>query len=381
MATWQGARALARRKAALAACGSAVLLGAGPAQAAGTATVGQWRFDESGGQTVFDDGPFGLAGRLGAADGPDAADPTRIAGASGGALHFDGSSFVHLPDAPQLALESLTIEAFARAPRSPGRWRYIVSRGGRGCYSGSYGLYTGAGGGVGVYVFDGSHYVVSATARPGDVWDGGWHHIAGTFDGRALRMYIDGRPVGEPMDARLRIDYSTTSEHASIGQYVGDCDLAYRGDLDLVRLSSEALSADAVAAAARGDTLTGDPLPPPGPVDPLPADVPGTVLPGPPSGGAGTNAPAQTCTVQLSRTRIAAGRRSVVRAHVVRSGPHRVDVVAHRTSRGKTLAKARTGATGVARLVLRVGRSGRLTISVKDRPGCRPAYLTVSPSH
>jgi concanavalin A-like lectin/glucanase superfamily protein len=383
MAAWHGAWAITRRTVALAACGSslAVVLSAGAAQAAGAAMVAQWRFDESDGQTVFDDGPFGLAGRLGAADGPDAADPARIAGAAGGALRFDGSSFVRLPDAPQLALQSLSIEAFARAPQSPGHWRYIVSRGGQGCYSGAYGLYTGADGGVALYVFDGSRYVVSAAARSGDVWDGGWHHIAGTFDGRALRMYIDGRPVGEPMAARLRINYSTTSVHASIGQYAGDCDLAFRGDLDLVRLSSEALSADAIAAAARGDTPSGDPLPPAGSRNPLPAAAPGTALPGPPSGSSGTGAPAQGCRVQLSRTRIASGRRSVVRAQVVRPGPHRVDVVANRTRRGKTLAKARTGATGLARLVLRVARSGRLTISVKDRPACSPAYLTVSRHH
>jgi hypothetical protein len=36
----------------------------------------------------------------------------------------------------------------------------------------------------------------------------------------------------------MRIDYSTTTSNAAFGRYVGDCDLSFRGDLDLVRLWS-----------------------------------------------------------------------------------------------------------------------------------------------
>ena len=83
-------------------------------------------------------------------------------------------------------------------------------------------------------MFDGERYLVSATARPADVWDGAWHRVTGTFDGAALRIYVDGRPVGDPMPAPLRIDYDATSSRAQIGQYGGDCDLAFAGDLDEV---------------------------------------------------------------------------------------------------------------------------------------------------
>ena len=139
-----------------------------------------------------------------------------------------------------------------RAPASPGAFRYLVSRGGRSCFAGSYGLYTAAAGGIALYVFDGTRYVVSATARPADVWNGAWHHVAGTFDGRALRLFVDGQPVGEPMAAPPHIDYAQTTARTIFGQYTGGCDLGFRGDMDLVRLRSAALSPQAVAVSAAG---------------------------------------------------------------------------------------------------------------------------------
>ena len=201
-----------------------------------TGTVGEWRFDEPGGQTAVDGGPFGLDGRLGTSTGVDAADPQRIPGVASGALRFGGGSYVQLPDAAELAQPTLSVEAVVRAPASPGAYRYIVSRGGQGCFAGSYGLYTAKGGGVAFYAFDGSGYVVSAAARASDVWNGGWHHVAGTFDGGRLRLYVDGRPVGDPSDGPTRIDWSSTSPTAAIGRYVGSCDLTFAGDMDMVRL-------------------------------------------------------------------------------------------------------------------------------------------------
>ena len=190
-----------------------------------------------------DGGPFGLDGRLGTSAGPDAADPQRIPGVASGALRFGGGSYVQLPDAAELAQPTLSVEAVVRASGSPGAYRYIVSRGGQGCFAGSYGLYTGKDGGVAFYAFDGSGYVVSAAARASDVWNGGWHHIAGTFDGGRLRLYVDGRPVGAPSDGPTRIDWSSTSPTAAIGRYVGSCDLSFAGDMDMVRLWQGALSA------------------------------------------------------------------------------------------------------------------------------------------
>ena len=243
---------------ALCAVATMLAAGAAPAPAAAPADlVGQWRFDEPGGQSAVDDGSFGLHGGLGSTDWADAEDPQRIGGFAGGALHFTGTQFVRVPDVPALALRNLTAEAVVRAPASPGSYRYVISRGSKGCLAGSYGLYSGQGGGLAFYVFDGTHYVVSATARISDIWDGGWHHVAGTFDGQALRLFVDGRPVGDPMAAPLLVDYAETAPGAFLGRYGGDCNLGFSGDMDLVRLSARAHSAQEIAAAAGATTGVG----------------------------------------------------------------------------------------------------------------------------
>jgi hypothetical protein len=368
-----------RRTASLAGtvCVTAVLaVDAGAAMAADPALIGQWRFDESDGQIAVDDGPQGLSGRLGTSDLPDAADPGRIAGASGRALRFDGSMFVRLPDTAALAVPSLTTEAVARADASPGSWRYLVSRGGQGCLAGSYGLYTAAAGGVAFYVFDGARYVVSATARPSDVWNGAWHHVAGTFDGRALRLFVDGRPVGEPMDAPLQIAYAGVSPQASFGHYVGQCDLSFRGDMDLVRLWSGARSAEAIAQTAPG-------VPPaPAGAGPLPAAAAGTVIAAEEEAQVGprrAESRKRRCVVRLVRRQARGKRVTVLHVRVTaRERPLRATrVVARRAGGRKVLAKAQTNTKGRARLALRSRRSARVRISAKGRRKCTPARVRV----
>jgi Concanavalin A-like lectin/glucanases superfamily len=363
-------------------------LGAGASSAAAApATLGEWRFDEPGGQLALDSGPFGLDGRLGESQAPEASDPQRIAGLSGGALRFDGQSFVRLPDSDALAAQSLTAEAVVRAPDSPGQWRYIVSRGSVRCFAGSYGLYTGAAGGIAFYVFDGSRYVVSAGARPQDVWDGAWHHVGATFDGTALRLFVDGRPVGEPAIRPMQIDYASTTMSAAFGRYVGDCDLAFDGDLDMARLWSVALSPGAIATSAARELHPGVDDPPVGLLDPLPAATPPQVVdaraPASPGGkrpAAEPGAPPRACAMRLSRTRIPARRRTVVRVRVtLRGRPARaVRVTVKRRGRLKPISSAHTGARGRARLVLQVRRPGRVRITAAIRPSCAPGFIRVA---
>ncbi len=354
----------------------AVLL---PAASATAAPLAQWRFDEAGGQIAVDAGPSHLDGELGFEPVADAGDPVRIPGAAGGALHFDGDAFVSLPRSDVLAPATLTAEAVVRAPASPGAWRYIVSRGSNGCVAGAYGLYTGAAGGVALYVFDGERYLVSATARSSDVWNGAWHRVTGTFDGAALLLYVDGRRVGAAMPAPLRIGYDRTSSRAQIGQYGGDCNLGFDGDIDAVTLWGSALSADEIAGSPQPGLPGTDPGP--GTRPPLPAADQGAVIPG----DAGTDAPAPPagetgCAVRTARSRVRAGRRQVIRVRVSRlRGAHRhVRVVARKRGKRKALSSGRIGAKGRARLVLRVRRAQTVVIAVAGRPGCAPAYVRVT---
>src|SRR4051812_15892307 len=285
----------------------AMTMGASTAGADQSTVVGQWRFDEDGGQTAVDDGPFGLDGRLGPTDGVDDRDPARIAGVSGGALRFDGRAFVRLPHAPELDPTTLTLEAVVRASSTPGRFRYVVSHGAQACTAGSYGLYTAADGGIAFYVFDGSSYRVTAAAGPAQVWNGAWHHVAGVYDGTALRLLLDGHPVGDPLPAPTTIAYGLASSDTYFGTYQGTCALPLTGDVDLVRLWRGPLDPDFIGgladAALAPPADTPPTTPPAGDVPtatdadshgdapasrtPITAIAPGVVLPAlsPPAGG------------------------------------------------------------------------------------------------
>ena len=357
-----------------AAASAAGLLGVAASAQADATLIAQWRFDELDGQLAVDDGPHRLDGRLGGTEAPDADDPVRIEGAAGRALRFTGASFVRLPDSQLLAPASLTAEAVVRAPASPGQWRYIISRGSQGCTAGAYGIYTAAAGGLAIYVFDGSRYIVSATARTEDVWNGAWHHVAGTFEGRALRLFVDGRPIGEPIPAPLVIDYASTSGQASVGQYAGSCQLGFQGDIDLVRLWSGAQSPDAITAAALASAPVST-----GHAGPLPAAAPGTVLQGPPSPAR----PNRSCRVRVLRPIPARKRHAVVRVRVTAGGRPipAARLVARQHNRPRILAKARTNATGRARLTLRAPRPPRVVrISALQRPNCNTAKIRLRPT-
>jgi hypothetical protein len=44
---------------------------------------------------------------------------------------------------------------------------------------------------MGFYIGDGTRQFVRSPEAPTSVWDGKWHHAAGTFDGSTVRLFID----------------------------------------------------------------------------------------------------------------------------------------------------------------------------------------------
>jgi hypothetical protein len=399
-------RVIARRAAAsiLALC--ALGAAAGTAAADNSAVVGQWRFDEGAGQTAFDDGPYALDGRLGTTDGVDDRDPDRIAGLSGGALRFDGRAFVRLPNTTVLEPPTLTVEAVVRASGSPGAYRYVVSHGAQGCLAGSYGLYTAEHGGIAFYAFDGNQYRVSAEAAASTVWDGNWHHVAGVYDGGVVRVYVDGRPVGEAFPAPSRISYNLTSSDGYIGTYLGSCVLPLRGDVDLVRMWRGPLAPDFIGtladrALAGQGTTTPPTIPSPGTVpvatgDDSNANAPasrpalaavseGQAIRAPASATSGSppkatpGAPARACVVRSSTKRVRAGRRTSLTVHVALRGKplKAVRVIATEARSRKRLATGRTAKDGRAKLKVKPLRRGTIKLQVLGRADCGSTALTV----
>jgi hypothetical protein len=337
---------------------AATMAWAGTARA--QAPVGQWRFDEGSGTTVHDTSGSGLDGAI--LPGANGGAPTWVTGISGSALHFDGHGAVALPDSTLLEPTRITVAAWARRAGSPGNYRYIVSKGATACYTSSYALYTAARGSVAFYVSSGGHYTLSDQPAPSAVWDGRWHRLVGTYDGRDVRLFVDGRQVGADVAEPGGIDYGLTTRGPYIGTYRGGCRLPFSGDIDTVEIYDAALDDAAIAADAG---LPAGSAPPP-----LPGSGGGS-LPAatPPSAGGqstpGTTVQAGCLWLKAEPRSVRAGRRArigaMVRVHGRPRAHVRLVLRAHRL-RATTLTDRR----GRAQLRVRVPRATRrLTLSAR----------------
>jgi hypothetical protein len=214
-----------------------------PVAGAAPRLLAWWPMFEGQGQIVHDLSGNGNNGVLGSTTAVEASDPTWFHGGVLNSLRFNGGQFVTVPDSPALEPQAMTVLALARGSSSPGQWRYIVSKGALSCQTGSYGLYSGFGGGAAFYVSDGSNFFVSPEAPP-TVWDGKWHVFAGSFDGTTVRFYVDGTQVGTGTTVPLpfSIGYGLpTNDGAQIGSYVNGCNLSFKGDIDEVSIWNAAL--------------------------------------------------------------------------------------------------------------------------------------------
>ena len=226
---------------------AAAAVGAGTASAAPRTLGAYWHFDENGGPTAADSSANANTATLGGG-------ASWTAGRFGSALAFDGlNDEVRAAPSASLRPSAVTVEGWIRASGSPGAYRHIVAQGASACTNASYGLYSGANGGLAFYIASGNdRFSVSPDAGTG-VWDGNWHHVAGTFDGTTVRLFVDGAEVGTGTPASVGIDYSSTSSlDLLLGQYGGPCSTthAYAGMLDEPRIWDRALGADEIAASA-----------------------------------------------------------------------------------------------------------------------------------
>lgn len=93
----------------------------------------------------------------------------------------------------------------------------------------------------------GGYLECDAPIRPGDVLDGRWHHCAATFDGHAMRVYLDGRMIGE-LERGGTISCGGDAP-GCIGSLNGGEN--FQGRLDDLRIYDRALDAQEIAALHR----------------------------------------------------------------------------------------------------------------------------------
>lgn len=341
------------------------------AAAARAAPVAAWHLDEGDGQIASDTSGRGNAGVLGTSSATEASDPAWIPGRLGHALRFVGTrnQFVTVRPGPALRPQRMTVQAYVRRSSSPGRWRYVVSMGGLACDRSSYGLYSGADGGMSFYVSDETRYVLSPAVAQADVWDGAWHLVTGTYDGARVSLYLDGVRIGAGTPTSLRVSYSLPAQDLLIGSYHAGCDLPFTGDIDEVRVWDAALTPEQIRDEDRAVAR-----------QPLPADSLAPVSgppPGAPADGQAAVPPLVRCySLTLNTRAIRARKRTRITVRVGRGARPVSRAVVRFRGPGVKLARV-TDRTGRVRVRLTTRTRGKLRITVKGQPlRCTGAVVT-----
>ena len=234
-----------------------------PGYAAEPGPVAAYAFEEGAGTITRNAAGSGLDGTLSGATW----DP---AGHSGGALFFDGTNdSVAVPDGDALDLTAgMTLEAWVY-PSTTSGWRTVVMKEQPGDLV--YALYANTNTNQpSVHVHTTADINVRGTSQ---LQRGAWSHLAGTYDGTTLRLFVNGiavasRTVSGPMQASggtVKI-----GGNAIWGEW-------FKGLIDDVRIYNRALSATEIASDMATPVTDGPPPPPPPPPPPAaPPDQIGT---------------------------------------------------------------------------------------------------------
>jgi hypothetical protein len=219
------------------------LVVAAPASAS-TSMSAWWPFYEGSGTVAHDVSGSGNAGAI--------SNPQWTPGYFGSGLSFDGATTkVDVTDSPSLEpANAVSVTAWVKSTGPLGRFEYIIAKGASSCMAASYGLYTGSSGGLEFYVSqnDGFNFVDSPDA--GNIWDGNWHFVVGTYDGTMVRLYVDGSQVGTGNSESGQIGYNLTNGNdLFIGHYDGCTAHDFVGTIDEPTVWSTALTASQISFA------------------------------------------------------------------------------------------------------------------------------------
>jgi parallel beta-helix repeat protein len=213
--------------------------------------VGWWKLDEGSGVTAYDSSGHGNNGIL-------YGGPRWVAGKIGNALHFDGTDDgVDCPNSASLDITGpITLAAWVKTEDSgDGRTHEYIVKGHR-----AYALRHQRDNVMEFMIFDGLSFY-NARRRVNDSFNGAWHHLAGAYDGRQLRLYIGGwlQASSNHVDSPHVGSIASSTVHVGIGCNMDDPSLHFNGAIDDARIYSRALTDAEVAHLARPAISDPDP--------------------------------------------------------------------------------------------------------------------------
>ncbi|UCC95255.1 MAG: right-handed parallel beta-helix repeat-containing protein [Candidatus Omnitrophota bacterium] len=215
--------------------------------------LARWRFDETEGDTAADSSGNGYSGTL--VNGPTWIEEGRLEGA----LEFNRSLSQYVDCGNPIVFSpgsAISISVWVRATDTQA-YDYILSKPCSSTSTASYALYTGSDNTLYFYILPlgGSSGVRSPSG--GNIADGQWHHIAGTYDKEYVRLYVDGVEVGSGTARTSDIEYNEGRNLIIANSDLGNH--YWNGAIDDVRIYNVALTAAQIAALAAGtEPLPGD---------------------------------------------------------------------------------------------------------------------------
>lgn len=215
----------------------------------GEGLAGYWEFDEGSGTTIIDESGYGNNGQI-------KGGALWEAGVSGSGLKVNGSNqYAFVEDSPSLDLsEGITLAAWIRPEKTSAQ--YIISKGNPG--TDGYKLSLLSTGKVSLRINENTSTIYKINSRKLYPVDGNWMHIAGTFNGTLLKIFINGIEDKEiAFDSPTSI--MTNSLPLVIGASANETNF-FQGIIDDVRIYNYALSdseiQDLVAGPAAKNTET-----------------------------------------------------------------------------------------------------------------------------
>ena len=143
----------------------------------------------------------------------------------------------------------LSISAWIRPSKTTDQWQTIVRREDSwrrqllsiGRTGDTWGLWMGAG-------IAGRYEEFGAQVDPKTLGDGKWHHVAGTFDGKQINLYVDGKQVGSK--AIVGKLHTQSTQPMAVGSHGNE---PFHGGLNDIRLYRTGLSKLQIQSIASGD--------------------------------------------------------------------------------------------------------------------------------
>jgi len=224
--------------------------------------LGVWLLDEGKGDITEDASGNGHDGTL-------RGSPDWVAGQSGNALEFNGSStYVNCGNAEALNVELFSVSFWCNIPSTQG-WNHMVSRGSHGA-SGSPGSVN-----WGVMMYDAQETILFETYND-TTWTGitaststgEWHHVVATYDGDTMQLYHDGVLDSTTSGAGILLDESRAfvigarSDAGSGGEpFIGSIDEVGYFNAILAPEDIEAIMNNGLAGIIGGQPLARRPVP------------------------------------------------------------------------------------------------------------------------